>query len=146
METIKISLRKTYLLSFVLVFGLLLAGCSKDDSPDEPGTGDFDEVIGTYKGKLDTYSGANQIYFDAELVVTKEGKDKVKVAAKAGKEYSNVTPKTFIADFIVSEAIASPTGSVEGQFIYTFKNKTLTVLTKQQSASDIVYHFEGVKQ
>ena len=73
--------------------GTLTTSCSKSDDQQDsqpPKEGVIDVAVGTYKGKLylDTYNPVDvNEWYDAILVVTKEGKDKLKVQAKSGEAY-----------------------------------------------------------
>lgn len=138
-----------------LTFGTVATSCSSDDDDyDQPAQGSIDVAVGTYKGKLYTprsYSGDKYEWFDAIVIVTKEGNDKLKIAAKEGEEYSFVTPKTFTVETGAffganTQDIVSLSGSLEGSFHYYGSNKNISVLTKEQSETDIYFTFDGVKQ
>ncbi|MGB7526634.1 hypothetical protein [Sphingobacterium cellulitidis] len=108
--------------------------------------------MGTYKGKLYT-SDTNGVYewFDAIVIVTKEGSNKLKITAKSGEEYSYVTPRTFTVETGAffgenTQDIVSFTGSLEGIFHYYGFNQNINVITTEQSATDVYFDFEGVKQ
>ena len=136
-------------------FGTVATSCSKNDDNDgyeQPAEGTIDAAVGTYKGKLST-SDTNGVYewFDAIVIVTKEGSNKLKVAAKSGEEYSYVTPKTFTVETGAffgenTQDIVSLTGSLEGIFHYYGSNQNINVITNEQSATDVYFDFEGVKQ
>ncbi|SFS54920.1 hypothetical protein [Sphingobacterium wenxiniae] len=136
-----------------LTFGTVATSCSSDDDDyEQPAQGSIDAAVGTYKGKLYT-SDTNGVYewFDAIVIVTKEGSNKLKVAAKEGEEYSFVTPKTFTVETGAffganTQDIVSLTGSLEGIFHYYGSNKNINVITTEQSATDVWFDFEGVKQ
>lgn len=141
-------------LASVLTLGTLTTSCSKDDDNghEQPAQGTIDAAVGTYKGKLSTFD-TNGVYewFDAIVVVTKEGSKKLKVTAKSGEEYSYVTPKTFTVETGAffgenTQDIVSLTGSLEGIFHYYGSNKNISVFTDEQSATDVHFRFEGVKQ
>ncbi len=138
----------------VLTLGTITVSCnsSDDNVSQEPTKGTIDAAVGTYKGKIYT-SDTNGVYewFDAIVVVTKEGSNKLKVAAKSGEEYSYVTPKTFTVETGAffgenTQDIVSLTGSLEGIFHYYGSNKNINVITAEQSATDVWFDFEGVKQ
>lgn len=138
----------------VLTFGTITTGCSKDDNDghEEPIKGTIDVAVGTYKGKLSS-SNTNGSYewFDAIVIVTKEGTNKLKVSAKSGEEYSYVTPKTFTVETGAffgenTQDIVSLTGSLEGVFHYYGSNKNIRVITDKQAETDVYFNFDGVKQ
>ena len=142
-------------LATVLALGTVTTSCSKNDDNDgyeHPTQGSIDAAVGTYKGKLravETY-GVYE-WYDAIVIVTKEGSNKLKVTAKSGEEYSHVTPKTFTVETGAffgenTQDIVSLTGSVEGYFLYYGSNKNISVTTNKQSATEIEFNFEGVKQ
>ena len=143
-------------LASVLTLGTLTTSCSKDDDngSEQPAQGTIDAAVGTYKGKLYTPpSNPDDVYewYDAIVIVTKEGSNKLKVTAKSGEEYSHVTPKTFTVETGAffgenTQDIVSLTGSVEGYFLYYGSNKNISVTTNKQSATEIEFNFEGVKQ
>lgn len=90
-------------------------------------------------------------WFDAIVIVTKEGSNKLKITAKSGEEYSYVTPKTFTVETCAcfgenTQDIVSLTGSLEGIFHYYGSNKNISVITDEQSETDVHFRFEGVKQ
>lgn len=143
-------------LGLVLAFVTLTASCSKDDNDgyEQPIKGSIDVAIGTYKGKLYiSPSQPNEIHewYDAVVIVTKEGANKLKVVAKSGEAYSKVTPKVFTVETGAffgenTQDIASLTGSVEGFFHYYGANKNISVTTNKQAATEIEFEFDGVKQ
>lgn len=138
----------------VLTLGTITVSCnsSDDNVSQEPTKGTIDAAVGTYKGKLYT-SDTNGVYewFDAIVIVTKEGSNKLKITAKSGEEYSYVTPKTFTVETGAffgenTQDIVSLTGSLEGIFHYYGSNQNINVITTEQSATDVYFDFEGVKQ
>lgn len=143
-------------LTMVLTMGTLTTSCSKDDNsgPEEPAKGTIDVAVGTYKGKLytPTYNPDDVgEWFDAIVIVTKEGSDKLKVTAKSNEEYSHVSPKVFTVETGAffgenTQDIATLTGSLEGFFHYYGANKNISVTTSKQVATDIEFDFDGVKQ
>lgn len=141
-------------LASVLTLGTLTTSCSNDDDngSEQPAQGTIDAAVGTYKGKLSSYdSNGYYDWFDAIVIVTKEGNNKLKVTAKSGEEYSYVTPKTFTVETGAffgenTQDIVSLTGSLEGIFHYYGSNKNISVSTDVQSATDVHFRFEGVKQ
>lgn len=141
-------------LASVLTLGTLTTSCSKDDDNghEQPAQGTIDAAVGTYKGKLSS-SDTNGSYewFDAIVIVTKEGSNKLKVSAKSDEEYSYVTPKTFTVETGAffgenTQDIVSLTGSLEGIFHYYGSNKNISVSTDEQSVTDVYFDFDGVKQ
>lgn len=143
-------------LASVLTFGTFITSCNKDDNDlyEQPQQGTIDVAVGTYKGKLYTRP-SNPIdtheWYDAIVIVTKEGNNKLKVTAKSGEEYSHVTSKTFTVETGAffgenTQDIASLSGSVEGYCHYYGSNKNLSVTTNKQAATEIEFNFDGVKQ
>lgn len=141
-------------LTSVLTLGTFTTSCSKDDDNmgQQPAQGTIDAAVGTYKGKLSS-SDTNGSYewFDAIIIVTKEGSNKLKVSAKSDEEYSYVTPKTFTVETGAffgenTQDIVSLIGSLEGIFHYYGSNKNISVSTDEQSVTDVYFDFEGVKQ
>jgi len=138
-----------------LTFGTVATSCSKNDDNngyEQPAQGSIEAAVGTYKGKLYT-SDTNGVYewFDAIVIVTKEGSNQLKITAKSGEEYSHITPKTFTVETCAcfgenTQDIVSLTGSLEGIFHYYGSNKNIHVSTAEQSATDVWFNFEGVKQ
>ena len=141
-------------LASVLTLGTLTTSCGNDDDngSEQPAQGTIDAAVGTYKGKLSSSNTYNHYeWFDAIVIVTKEGSNKLKVTAKSGEEYSYVTPKTFTVETCAcfgenTQDIVSLTGSLEGIFHYYGSNKNISVSTDEQSATDVHFRFEGVKQ
>ncbi|QCX53754.1 hypothetical protein [Elizabethkingia sp. JS20170427COW] len=138
----------------VLTFGTITTSCrnNDDDTNEQPAQGSIDAAVGTYKGKLNT-SNTNSVYewFDAIVIVTKEGSNKLKITTKSGEEYSYVTPKTFTVETGAffgenTQDIVSLTGSLEGIFHYYGSNKNIKVITAEQATTDVYFNFEGVKQ
>src|SRR5690606_40770361 len=85
-------------LASLLKLGTITICCSKDDDNghEQPAQGTIDPAVGKYKGKLSASNTYNRYeWFDAIVIVTKEGGNKLKITAKSGEEYSYVTPKTF---------------------------------------------------
>lgn len=141
-------------LASLLTLGTLTTSCSNDDdnASEQPAQGTIDAAVGTYKGKLSTFgSSGSYEWYDAIVIVTKEGSNKLKVTPKSGEEYSYVTPKTFTVETGAffgenTQDIVSLTGSLEGIFHYYGSNKNISVITDVQSATDVHFRFEGVKQ
>lgn len=142
-------------LTSVLTLSTLTTSCSKDNNEmEEPQKGTIDPAVGTYKGKLSiTPSNPDDTYewYDAIVMVTKEGSNKLKVTAKSGQAYSNVTPKIFTVETGAffgenTQDIVTLSGSIEGFFHYYGSNKNISVMTKKQSSTEIDFDFDGVKQ
>lgn len=138
----------------VLTLGTINVSCnnSDDNASQEPTKGSIDAAVGTYKGKLNTID-TNGVYewFDAIVIVTKEGSNKLKITAKSSEEYSYVTPKTFTVETCAcfgenTQDVVSLTGSLEGIFHYYGSNQNINVITTEQTATDVYFDFEGVKQ
>ncbi len=131
-----------------LVFSIAFIGCSKDKNNDKP-SGNSDEaaaarIVGTYKGTIDA-STSNAQYFDAIIIITKESGNKVKIVAKSGEAYSEMTPKIVPIQGILESDNATSEGP-QGILIYQAQEKTLKFLSKATSAEDVTYSFEGTKQ
>lgn len=129
--------------SAMMIFALVFfVGCSKDkDDTPNSGTGSIDVATGTFKG---TIRIGTTNHFNAILTVSKVDNQRLKVVAKSGEPYSDVTTKTI-------QVKADVPGLVDGHddqgyFAYEIEKKKLTVLTKQTGASEIDYGFEGIKQ
>lgn len=141
-------------LASVLTLGTLTISCSKDDDNghEQPAQGTIDAAVGTYKGKLSSSNTYNRYeWYDAIVIVTKEGSNKLKVTAKSGEEYSFVTPKTFTVETCAcfgenTQDIVSLTGSLEGIFHFYGSNKNINVTADEQSETDVYFRFEGAKQ
>lgn len=141
-------------LASVLTLGTLTISCSKDDDNghEQPAQGTIDAAVGTYKGKLSSSNTYNRYeWYDAIVIVTKEGSNKLKVTAKSGEEYSYVTPKTFTVETGAffgenTQDIVSLTGSLEGIFHFYGSNKNINVTADEQSETDVYFRFEGAKQ
>ncbi len=133
-----------------LVGALMFSGCSKDNGSNPSTKGKIDDAVGTYKGTLSLISEYGEFY-DAIIIVTKEGNDQLKVTAKSGEAYSGVTSKTFqveVGDFFNQEPIdiVSLSGVTAGLFHYDGKAKTALVNTSKQGPTEINFRFEGDKQ
>ncbi len=152
----KLSTKITFLgILSVLALGTVTTSCSKDDKDGHEQTkGSIDVAVGTYKGKLYTPpSHPDEVYewYDAIIIVTKEGSDKLKVTAKSGEAYSRVTSKVFTVETGAffgesTQDIASLSGSLEGFFHFFGSNKNLSITTIKQSETDVAFNFDGVKQ
>lgn len=130
----------------------ITTSCSSDDDNNvELQTGNLDAMVGSFKGKITAYQAlpgtAEREFFNATIVVTKVGNDKIKVTAKTGEAYSSITEKT-IAVMVLpgSKNIASATGDVNGTFVFNGETKSLNLITNKQAAADITFTFEGNKQ
>ncbi|MNK13358.1 hypothetical protein D3C87_314430 [compost metagenome] len=136
--------KKLLALSFCLVVLTAFFSCSKDD---DNSSGNADEaaaarVVGTYKGTIDNFSTQ---YFDATIIVTKESGNRVKIAPKSGEVYSGVTAKIMVIQAIPTTDNATAQDP-NGTLLYDNSQKTITLITKQTAASDVIFHFEGTKQ
>lgn len=130
----------------VFLLGILVISCSKDDDNNEPGTGSINVAVGTYKGKLSIRPGGPE-FFDAVLNVAKVDDQHVKITAKAGEPYSNITEKTMkVSAEGYNGNVYSVIGELQGAFSYYAETKTLDVTTQKQSETDVYYYFEGTKQ
>lgn len=143
----------------LLTLETLTTSCSNSDDNEgfeQPAPGTIDPAVGTYKGRLYTSpsnAGADDVHewFDAVVIVTKEGDNKLKVVPKSGEPYSYVTPKTFTVETGAffgenTQDIVSFVGSLEGIFHYYGSNQNIYVSTDEQSATDVYFDFEGAKQ
>lgn len=129
---------------FFVCAGVLLASCSKDEDKAPEG-GRIDAAVGTYVGTIDMLDASGTKYYDAEIIVSKVDGKHLKVEAKAGQPYSNITAKTLQVSAngnISVQANADPNGIL----IYTVAEKNLKIVTKDTKADDIVYSFDGKKQ
>jgi len=131
-----------------LMYGLMIAfaavsfaGCSKSDDESKPNTG-INAAIGTYKGKISIIGGPEK--FDQLLVVTKVSDNKIKVTAQ------NADLKLPVKELQVSNnsnmVIASPGTEPNGNFIYTFENKSILFVSNRTAEGELQYSFEGTKQ
>ncbi|MEZ0004714.1 hypothetical protein ABH942_000057 [Flavobacterium sp. 28YEA47A] len=141
----KKSILKTAGIIAIALFGLV--SCSSDDSNNGPGRGgSIDAAVGTFTGKITIEEGPNagQEFFNAKLIVTKVSNTQLKVEAKSGEAYSNVTAKTMKVYNNTGDIMGD--GNIpEGRFIYKNSSKALQVFTLQQAASDVTYIFDGAK-
>lgn len=152
----KLNLKITMLcVTALFAVSSMVTGCSKKKDDEPTGQGAIDAAVGTYKGKINLYQqipGDDRWeFFDAIIVVSKEGNDRLQIAPKPGEAYSSVTAKTFTveAGAFFGQApvdVIAKAGSVEGMFAYYGSNKTITVITQKQGANEIHYTFEGTKQ
>jgi hypothetical protein len=133
-------------LAFVLSLLALtvLFSCKKKEggSPVNSDEEAAKRVVGTYKGKLD----ATQEYFNAILVITKESGNKVKITAKQGEPYSNVTPKIITVKAIQNSDDVEAIGTPEGTLGYQHSVKNIVIVTLPGSSGDVTYNFTGTKQ
>ncbi|MCW8312763.1 hypothetical protein ACR78Z_10655 [Sphingobacterium thalpophilum] len=125
-----------------IAFLSFAVGCSKDDDNVPKPVEDIQAAIGTFKGTIHV---AGRDYYNAIVMVTKEGDDLVKVAAKSGELYSAVTPKVFKVQNI-SNIHISYSGGPSGSFTYLLDTKSLVVSTEKEAAADVSFNFEGTKQ
>lgn len=142
----KKSILKTAGIIAIALFGL--ASCSSDDNNNGPGGGgSIDAAVGTFTGKLTIGNGPNagQEFFNAKIIVTKASGTQLKIVAKSGEAYSGVTEKTMKV-YNNTGDIMSDGNIPEGTILYKNSSKALTILTKEQSASDITYLFNGAKE
>lgn len=138
----------------LLAVGTVTTSCSKSDNEEyEEPKGSIDVAVGTFKGKLVETEVNNKIWYDAIVIVTKEGNNKLKATPKSGEAYSHLTPKTFTVESETiydadkqSYIVNSLPGSLEGYFYYYAANKVLEISTDEQAASDIHFRFDGIKQ
>ncbi len=135
---------QTGLKSKLMVLALLgmVVSCSKDNDGSPKPSSDIQAAVGTFKGKIRV---AEQDYFNAIVIVSKEGNDKLKVAAKTGENYSAVTPKVFKVQNISNIHISS-SGISSGSFTYTMDSKEVQISTNKEAATDVEFYFEGTKQ
>lgn len=133
-------------LCVLLVSMVAFSSCSKDKK-DNP-AGDSDEaaaqrLAGTYKGTIHVVSGPD--YYNAEITITKESGNNVKIVPKSGQAYSTVTVKTAPVEAVLgTQNVAAENASLT--LIYQVNNKSINYLIKKQGASEIAYSFEGVRQ
>ena len=156
MKTSKVNFRRAGLknMLFVLIAFVSTAfvACSSDDGDDAQPSNGIDIGTGTFKGKITVFppQGQSADYFDAIVHVSKSGDNKLNVTPKSGEAYSIATAKVFQVEYSSAgnglQTVTAVTGSPEGLFIYNDQNKSLNLITKEQSASDVVFSFEGTKQ
>lgn len=138
----------------MMMLGTTATSCSSDDNGyEELAKGSVDVVVGTYVGTLNAniVDADASVWYDAVILVTKDGEGRMKVSAQPGQPYSSVTPKTFTVEssYIYEDNtydVLSLIGSLEGYFTYTGANKNLSIFTHKQSETDVSYSFEGTKQ
>lgn len=155
MKKSKVNFRKTALASMLFVLMTLVAtafvACSSDDDDAQP-SGGMDIATGTFKGKITVYPPQSQSieYFDAEVTVAKVSDKQLKVTPKSGQPYSIATAKTFQVEYSSAgtdlQTVTAVAGSPEGLFLYNQQNKSLNLITEEQSASEVAFAFEGTKQ
>ena len=128
---------------FFVCASVLFASCSKDD--DGPSGGSIDVAVGTYVGTIDMLDAMGTKHYDAVIIVSKVDNNHLKVEAKAGQPYSNITAKTLQVATngnISVQANADPNGIL----LYAIAEKSLKIVTKDTKADDVVYSFDGKKQ
>ncbi|WP_164126676.1 hypothetical protein [Sphingobacterium luzhongxinii] len=128
---------------FFVCATVLFASCSKDD--DGPSGGSIDVAVGTYVGTIDMLDAMGTKYYDAVIKVSKVDNNHLKVEAKTGEAYSNITTKTLQVSAngnISVQASSDPNGIL----IYTLAEKNLKIVTKDTKKDDVLYSFEGRKQ
>jgi hypothetical protein len=131
-----------YRFFLILFVGVFLTSCKNDDDDDSnPGTGNIDVVVGTFKGTLNV---AGQDYFNAIVMVSKVDDSHVKVQAKANEAYSFVTTKTLSA--VNTQGVGVVGSSSDGSISYLISTKALTVSTQKTSETDKIYLFQGTQQ
>lgn len=133
------------LLLFTLVLTLVFS-CKGKDIDVPPNNSDeaaAARVAGTYKGTVDITSTE---YFNAIIQVTKESGNKVKVTAKPGEPYSNVTSKIFAIKAIQGSNDAEAIGAPEGTLVYDHTAKNIVIITQSTASGDISFNFRGTKQ
>ncbi len=123
------------------LLGIVVA-CSKDNDGSPKPSNDIQAAVGTFKGKIRV---AEQDYFNAVVIVSKEGDDKLKVAAKTGEAYSAVTPKVFKVQNISNIHISSSVNP-SGSLTYTMDSKAVHISTNKEAATDVEFYFQGTKQ
>jgi hypothetical protein len=131
-----------YRFFLILFVGVFLTSCKNDDDDDSnPGTGNIDVVVGTFKGTLNV---AGQDYFNAIVMVSKVDDSHVKVQAKTNEAYSFVTTKTLSA--VNTQGVGVVGSSSDGSISYLISTKALTVSTQKTSETDKIYLFQGTQQ
>jgi len=137
---------KIYLIVASLLGLTVFTGCKKDK--DKP-SGNIHEaaaarLVGTYKGTIKASVGSQE-YYNAIIIITKESGNKVKIAPKSGEAYSSFATKIIPIEGLqgVDDAVAQ---DPQGTLAYQAASKALTYVTKQTSANEMTYNFEGTKQ
>ena len=138
----KISILNVLIVFFTSAFFI---GCSKDDDGGPNDTG-IDVATGTFKGTLEINTGAGSTHYNAIITVSKVSNNQVKITAKSGEAYSQVTAKTIQVSTSGIEGEGVHGDDPQGYFMYEIANKRLKVLTKETANTDIAYEFEGAKQ
>lgn len=131
------------LLFFTLVLTLVFSCKGKNVPSNDSDEAAAGRIVGTYKGTVDITSTE---YFNAIIQVTKENGNKVKVTAKSGEPYSNVTSKIFTIQAIQGSNDAKAIGAPEGTLIYDHAAKNIAIVTLPTASGDISFNFSGTKQ
>ena len=131
------------LLFFTLVLTLIFSCKGKNVPSNDSDEAAASRIVGTYKGTVDITSTE---YFNAIIQVTKENGNKVKVTAKSGEPYSNVTSKIFTIKAIQGSNDAEAIGAPEGTLIYDHAAKNIVIVTQATASGDISFNFSGTKQ
>ena len=131
------------LLFFTLVLTLIFSCKGKNVPSNDSDEAAASRIVGTYKGTVDITSTE---YFNAIIQVTKENGNKVKVTAKSGEPYSNVTSKIFTIKAIQGSNDAEAIGAPEGTLIYDHAAKNIAIVTLPTASGDISFNFSGTKQ
>ncbi|TDQ73928.1 hypothetical protein [Sphingobacterium yanglingense] len=64
-------LSNTFKVNYILLLLFILSGCSKDDNPDKELSRAIKEVVGTYKGELNSKELPKEKYANAIVFVEK---------------------------------------------------------------------------
>ncbi|MCJ7936233.1 MAG: hypothetical protein MUW56_22025 [Chryseobacterium sp.] len=127
----------------ILMAASIFMSCKSNDGDDPAPSSNhsIDPATGTFKGTL---SSGGQDYYNVIMNASKVDDSHIKVQAKAGENYSFVTPK------IIS--VANPVGvgvggvDSEGTINYLISTKAMQISTKKTSENDKIFYFEGIKQ
>ena len=157
-------MKKKYFQRLIVLGGLTLGmlatttSCSSDDDAGngwEVVNGDISVAVGTYKGTLyyRSYSHIPDIdqyeFYDAILLVTRNGENRIEVKAKSGETYSIITPKTLQVEsysYNGKTHVDSVIGEVNGSFSYYPDSQSIYVSTERTGETELNFTFEGVKQ
>ncbi|MBL3547740.1 hypothetical protein J2787_000474 [Chryseobacterium rhizosphaerae] len=127
----------------ILLAGSIFLSCKSNDGDDPtPSSGhSIDPATGTFKG---TMSSGGQDYYNVIINASKIDDSHIKVQAKAGENYSFITPKVIS----VQNPVGVGVGGVdnEGTINYLISTKAMQISTKKTSENDKIFYFEGTKQ
>lgn len=137
----------------LLTIGTVTTSCSKDDNGNVsglPNKESIESAVGTFSGTLSVVGKLPNTdqdeFYNAEIIVTSVGGNKLQVKMKEGEIYSTVNGKVFPVNNDGYMFIMTNPNAVEGTFLYDTKNSTLTVLGVKQQENEVLFKFEGTKK